>query len=99
MYVMCSVVMAGLFGWVGIVAGGADLIFGLLGAVLILAMLGAARAWPAVFQRRSVTVLSFALAVTPLTAHTWWSLVTPILALVTLWVGPAAVARLARITQ
>jgi len=71
-------VLAVCYLWIGVVAHGWDRILGLAGGLLILAEVGAAR--------RSVPAACalLVLGALPLAVFTWWSIVTPVLAVVVL---------------
>ena len=76
-----TVVVALLYAWVGFASVGVDRAAGLLGAAAILAAL-------AVTDRsRPAAVLLLAGGAVPLAVLTWWSVATPILALLGLLLG------------
>lgn len=80
-------VLGALYLWIGLAAHGWDRLFGIAGAALILAA--------AVTVRRS-TVLTVGLLLAgalPLAVSTWWSIVTPGLAILTLLMGSLALRR------
>ena len=81
-------VLALCYLWIGAAAHGRDRILGLAGGVLILAALAAARrSVPAAY-----TLL--VLGALPLAVVTWWSIATPVLAVVVLLLGWIAVRHL-----
>jgi hypothetical protein len=73
--------------WIGLAAHGWDRLFGIVGGVLILAAAEAIR--------RSATAAAVLLLTgsLPLAVATWWSIVTPGLAILTLLMGWLAVRR------
>jgi uncharacterized membrane protein YfcA len=75
------VVVALLYAWIGLSAGTPDSVAGVGGAVLIVAAL--------VLERRSrpVTIALLLVGAVPLAVLTWWSLVTPLLAVLCLLLG------------
>jgi len=78
-------ILALLYLWIGVVAHGWDRLLGLTGGMLILTAVALARrSWPV------ATVLLVAGAV-PLAVLTWWSIVTPILAVLALLLGWTAI--------
>jgi len=80
-----TAVLAALYAYVGISSGGAAMAAGLLGATLILLTLldlGLPR-W--------VRELMLVVGALPLAALTWWTLVTPILAVLVIVIGSVAV--------
>ncbi len=88
--VMLVGVVALLYLWVGIAAHGWDRVWGLGGGVIILAAVAVARR-------------SFAAALTllvtgalPLAVSTWWSIATPVLAILALVLGWFAIRNVTR---
>ena len=75
------VVLAALYAWVGISAHGIDRILGLAGALLIL---GALAVTP---RSRAVAAVLLLLGALPLAVTTWWSVATPLLAVLCLLLG------------
>jgi hypothetical protein len=83
-------VLALYYIWIGIVAHGWDRILGLAGGVVILAAIVAARqAMPGAYALLVIGAL-------PLAIVTWWSIATPVLAIVVLVLGWIAVRHLRR---
>lgn len=87
MLVVLTAVLALLDAWIGLACQGVIRVLGLLGAVLILAALAVAGR-----SRRVATVLLLAGAL-PLPIVTWWSLVSPAVAVLCLAFGIPAVRR------
>jgi hypothetical protein len=83
-------VVALLYVWIGLTAHGWDRILGLAGGPVVLAALVAAR--------RSVAGALVLLAVgsLPLAVTTWWSIATPVLAVLALLLGWFAIRNLGR---
>ncbi|WP_370079866.1 hypothetical protein [Streptacidiphilus sp. MAP12-16] len=83
-------VVALLYIWIGLAAHGWDRILGLAGGLVVLAALIAAR--------RSVPIAMVLLAVgaLPLAITTWWSIATPVLAVLVLLLGWFAIRDLSR---
>jgi hypothetical protein len=81
-------VLALCYAWIGVVAQGWGRLFGLVGAVLILAGITAAR--------RSVPIAGTSLlaGALPLAILTWWSIATPILAILVVLLGWTAIRHL-----
>ena len=75
------VVIAALYAWVGLSAHGLDRVLGLAGAVLIIAAVAVAGR-----SRRAAAVLLL-LGAPPLAVATWWSLATPLLAVLCVVLG------------
>jgi hypothetical protein len=75
------VVIAALYAWVGISAHGTDRILGLAGALLILGALAVAP------RSRPVAAVLLLLGALPLAVTTWWSVATPLLAVLCLILG------------
>ncbi len=75
------VVVAVLYAWVGISAHGIDRILGLAGALLILAALAVTP------RSRAVAAILLLLGALPLAVTTWWSVATPLLAVLCLLLG------------
>jgi len=81
-------VLALFYLWIGAAAHGWDRILGLAGGVFILAAVATAgRSWPAAYPLLVLGAL-------PLAIVTWWSIATPVLAVVVLILGWIAVRRL-----
>jgi hypothetical protein len=77
-----------LYLWIGLAAHGWDRLFGIVGGVLIVAAAEATR-------RSGTTALGFLLLGSlPLAVATWWSIVTPGLAILTLLMGSLALRRI-----
>ena len=75
------VVIALLYAWIGLSAGGPGLVAGVGGAVLVVAvtLLGS--------RSRAAAIALLLVGAVPLAVLTWWSLVTPLLALLCLVLG------------
>jgi hypothetical protein len=83
-------VLALLYIWIGVAAHGWDRILGLGGGVVILAAIVAARqAMPGAYALLVIGAL-------PLAIRTWWSIATPVLAILTLLLAWIAVRHLRR---
>lgn len=78
-------VVALLYLWVGLAANGWDRVFGLAGGLFILAAV--------VVARRSVTaaIVLLLIGALPLAIVTWWSIATPVLAVIALILGWSAI--------
>jgi hypothetical protein len=75
------VVVAVLYVWIGAVAPGWDRLFGIAGGLLLLgALVVAQRSVPAAMTLLAVGAL-------PLAISTWWSIATPVLAVLALLLG------------
>ncbi len=77
-------VIAVLYAWIGFSAHGLDRVLGLVGAVLIVGAVAAAD------RSRSAAIALLLLGTLPLAVVTWWSLATPLLAvlcIVLCWPG------------
>jgi len=72
------VVIAVLYAWIGFSAHGLDRVLGLVGAVLIVGAVAA------VGRSRPAAVTLLLLGTLPLAVTTWWSLATPLLAVLAL---------------
>jgi hypothetical protein len=81
-------VLALFYLWIGAAAHGWDRILGLAGGVLILAAVAAAR------RSVSAAYTLLVLGALPLAIVTWWSIATPVLAIVVLILGWIAVRHL-----
>jgi hypothetical protein len=75
------VVVAALYAWVGVSVHGPDQLLGLLGALLIIAALAVAPRSP------PIATGLLLLGTLPLAVMTWWSVVTPLLAVLCLLLG------------
>ncbi len=80
-----TAVLAVLYGYIGISSGGVGMAAGLIGAALILLAL------PDLGLPRWVRESMLVVGALPLAALTWWSLVTPILAVLAIVIGSVAV--------
>lgn len=80
-----TALLAVLYAYIGISSGGVDMATGIVGAVLILAAL------PDLGLPRWVREVMLVVGALPLVALTWWSLVTPILAVLVIVIGSVAV--------
>jgi hypothetical protein len=74
-------VIAALYAWVGVSAHGLDQLLGLLGAPLIVAALAVAP------RSRPTAAGLLLLGALPLAVITWWSVATPLLAVLCLLLG------------
>ncbi len=81
-------VLALLYVWIGIAAHGWDRILGLGGGAFILAVIVAAR------RSMAGAYALLAIGALPLAIVTWWSIVTPVLAILALVLGWIAVRHL-----
>jgi hypothetical protein len=79
--------LAALYAWIGLAANGIDVVLGLAGAALILLGLALKARSPA-----AAAILLVAGAL-PLAVHTWWSVITPLLALLVITLGWFAIGR------
>ncbi|WP_328325728.1 hypothetical protein OHA70_36275 [Kribbella sp. NBC_00382] len=80
-----TAIVAILYAWIGLAAHGWDRILGLAGALFVLAAL--------VVAQRSIAVALVLLVAgaLPLAIGTWWSIVTPLLAILALLLGQLAI--------
>lgn len=76
-----TAILALLYAWVGLAAHGPDRIFGLVGAVAIMAAVAAAG------RSRPAAIALLVLGSLPLSVLAWWSITTPVLAVLTLLLG------------
>ena len=83
--VVLVTIVALLYLWVGTAAHGWDRVWGLAGGVAILAAVALGRRYPAA----AVAVL--VLGALPLAVITWWSIATPVLAVLALVLGWMAI--------
>jgi hypothetical protein len=83
-------VLALCYLWIGATAHGWDQILGLAGGILILAAVAVAAAHRSVSAAYTLLLLG----ALPLAIVTWWSIATPVLAIVVLLLGWIAVRRL-----
>lgn len=90
------VVLAMLLIWIGLVLRGWDRVWGLGGGVAVLVAVGLAVGLAPSGSTRQVARVLFVLAVVPLAVSTWWSLVTPVLALLVVVLGVVLVGNLTR---
>ncbi|WP_329316041.1 hypothetical protein [Streptomyces sp. NBC_01262] len=85
-----TAVVASLYVWIGLTAHGWDRILGLAGGPVVLAALVAAhRSLPGAMALLAVGAL-------PLAVTTWWSIATPVLAVLVLLLGWFAIRNLSR---
>ena len=82
--VTVTAIVAGLYVWVGMAGHGLDRLFGLLGGVLIIAAIGVAS------RSRPLSTVLLLVGALPLAVLTWWSLVTPVLAVLGVLTGWSA---------
>jgi hypothetical protein len=80
-----TVILAALYGWIGLAGHGLDRLLGLAGALLILTALVLAR-----WSRLTAAIL-LAVGALPLAVTAWWSIVTPLIASLTLLLGWTAI--------
>ena len=78
-------VVALLYLWVGLAADGWDRVFGLAGGLLILAAVAVAR------RSLIAAIVLLLIGSLPLAVVTWWSILTPMLAILALVLGLAAI--------
>jgi hypothetical protein len=83
-------VVALLYLWIGASAHGGERLLGIAGGLLILAALAAAP------RSRTAALVLLAVGSLPLAVVTWWSIATPVLAVVALLLGWLAVRNLSR---
>jgi uncharacterized membrane protein len=81
------VVLAGLYAYVGIHEAGTARLFGIVGGVLIVAALFARS------SSRSIAAGLLVIGALPLAIATWWSIITPLIALLVLLLGWIVLAR------
>jgi hypothetical protein len=79
-----------LYLWIGVSTLAGERLLGFAGGLLILAALVAAPRF------RTAAVVLLAVGALPLAVATWWSIVTPVLALLALLLGWAAIRDLSR---
>jgi hypothetical protein len=80
-------ILAALYVWIGLASGGIDAVLGLAGAALILLGLALTARSP------GAAAILLAAGALPLAVHTWWSVITPLLALLVLALGWLAIGR------
>lgn len=78
-------VVALLYLWVGIAAQGWDRVWGLAGGLLILTAVAVAR------RSLTVAIALLMIGALPLAIATWWSIATPVLAIVAIFLGWAVI--------
>ena len=83
-------VVALLYLWIGVSAHGGQRLLGIAGGLLILAALAAAP------RSRTAAPVLLSVGALPLAVASWWSIVTPVLALLALLIGWSAVRNLGR---
>ena len=83
-------VVALLYLWVGVAASGWDRVFGLAGGLLILVAVAVAR------RSFTAAIVLLLIGSLPLAVVTWWSIVTPVLAILALVLGFAAIRNVSR---
>lgn len=83
-------VVAALYVWIGTAAHGWDRILGLAGGLIVLAALVAAR------RSMPGAMVLLAVGALPLAVTTWWSIATPVLAVLVLLLGWFAIRGLGR---
>jgi hypothetical protein len=83
-----TAVVAILYAWIGLAAHGWDRILGLAGALFVLAALVLAQ------RSMAVALVLLVAGALPLAIGTWWSIVTPLLAILALLLGQLAVRNL-----
>jgi hypothetical protein len=76
-----------LYLWIGVVANGWDCLFAFIGGVLIIAAAETIR------RTGTLALGILLLGSLPLAAATWWSIVTPVLAILTMLMGLLALRR------
>ena len=80
-----TALLAALYGWIGLAGHGVNRALGLTGALLVLAALPAAR------RSRPIAVILLVLGAVPLAVAAWWSIVAPLVGLLALLLGWAAI--------
>ncbi|MHB9863624.1 hypothetical protein [Streptomyces sp. YIM S03343] len=80
-----TAILAALYGWIGFAAHGVDRALGLTGALLILAALPTAR------RSRALAVVLLVSGAGPLAVAAWWSIAAPLVGLLVLPLGWAAI--------
>ncbi|WP_454858329.1 hypothetical protein [Promicromonospora soli] len=80
-----TVILAGLYAWIGLAGHGLDRILGLTGAVLVVVALLLAR------TSRPTAAVLLVVGVLPLAVAAWWSVVAPLVGLLALLLGWAAI--------
>jgi len=83
-------VVALLYLWVGVAAHGWDQVWGLAGGLVILAAVAIAR------RSFTVAIALLVIGALPLAVATWWSIATPVLAILALILGWAALRNVRR---
>jgi hypothetical protein len=78
-------ILAGLYAWIGLSTYGLDQILGLAGAALILTALTLKA------RSRATTLILLVIGALPLAIHTWWSVITPLLAILVITLGWLAI--------
>lgn len=86
-----TAIVALLYAWVGVAAHGWDRVLGIIGALLILAALVVAQ------RSRTVAAVLLVAGALPLAVVTWWSVVTPLLAILALLLGRLAIRNLSHL--
>lgn len=76
-----TAILAGLYAWVAMAGQDLDRVLGLTGAVLILISLAAA------WKSQAAAVVLLVAGTLPLAIVTWWSLVTPLIAVLAIVLG------------
>lgn len=78
-----------LHAWIGLSTTGGDRVLGLAGGVVLVAaaLWWAVHAGGAGLRTRLAVVALVVLGTVPLAAVTWWSIVTPLLAMTALWLS------------
>jgi hypothetical protein len=84
-------VVARLYLWVGVAANGWDRVFGLTGGLLILVAVAVAR------RSFTAAIVLLLIGSLPLAVATWWSIVTPVLAILAVILGVAAIRNESRL--
>lgn len=83
-----TAIVALLYAWIGLAAHGWDRILGIVGGLVILAALVAAQ------RSMFVALVLLVAGALPLAVTTWWSIVTPMLAMLALLLGWSAIDNL-----
>jgi hypothetical protein len=76
-----TAIVALLYAWIGLAAHGWDQVLGIAGGLVILAALVAAQ------RSMPVALVLLVAGALPLAVSTWWSIVTPVLAILALLLG------------
>jgi hypothetical protein len=87
-----TAILAALYGWIGLAGHDVYRALGLTGALLVVAALPAAR------RSRPLAVILLVLGAVPLAVAAWWSIAAPLVGLLALPLGWAAIRTQAALT-